>query len=414
MFHQKVQSKISNANLILREVNIERSRGVYYKAMIISHITLKNWRNFQSVEVDLRNRVFLVGPNASGKSNFLDALRFLRDLAKEGGGLQKAIRDRGGLSKIRCLYARRYPVVEIEIHLSENESKEPIWKYSIGIKQRKGGQNQPYLTYESVWKNNEILISRPNNADKKDELRLTQTYLEQINANAEFREIHKFLESTLYLHLVPQLLRHPDAFSGPGIQGDPFGRNFLERVIKTPERTRRSRLRKIEDALRIAVPQLKQLTDVKDKMGIPHLEAVYEHWRPNAGKQREDQFSDGTLRLIGLLWSLLESDSLLLLEEPELSLNAGITAKLPSLIYRLQKAKKRQVMLSTHSADLLSDEGIGGEEVLLMTPTAEGTKVEVASTIREINDLLDGGLSIADAALPRATPSQVDQLSLLQ
>jgi predicted ATPase len=216
------------------------------------------------------------------------------------------------------------------------------------------------------------------------------------------------------LHLVPQLLRYPEAFNGPGIQGHPFGRNFLERVIKTPEKTRRSRLKRIEDALRIAVPQLKQLIDVKDEMGIPHLEAVYEHWRPGAGKQREDQFSDGTLRLIGLLWSLLESNSLLLLEEPELSLNSGINAKLPSLIYRLQKAKKRQVMLSTHSADLLSDRGIGGEEVLLMTPTAEGTKVEVASSIQEIKLLLEGGLNIADAALPRATPAQVDRLNLIR
>jgi predicted ATPase len=300
------------------------------------------------------------------------------------------------------------------VHLSENELEPPAWKYGIGIKQRKGGQNEPILSYERVWKGEEQLINRPNDEDVKDTLRLTQTYLEQINANAKFREIQKFIESILYLHLVPQLLRYPEAFSGPGIQGDPFGRNFLERVIKTPEKTRRSRLKKIEDALRIAVPQLKQLTDVKDEMGIPHLEAVYEHWRPGAGKQREDQFSDGTLRLIGLLWSLLESNSLLLLEEPELSLNAAISAKLPSLIYRLQKTKKRQVMLSTHSADLLSDEGIGGEELLLMTPTAEGTKVAQASSIQEIKILLDGGLTVADAALPRATPAQIDRLSLLK
>ena len=61
--------------------------------MIISHIFLKNWRNFRTVEVDLAERTFLVGPNAAGKSNFLDALRFLRDLAKPGGGLQKAARS---------------------------------------------------------------------------------------------------------------------------------------------------------------------------------------------------------------------------------------------------------------------------------------------------------------------------------
>ncbi len=54
--------------------------------MIVSHITLKNWYDFQSVDVDLSNRVFLVGPNASGKSNFLDVFRFMRDIAKLGGG----------------------------------------------------------------------------------------------------------------------------------------------------------------------------------------------------------------------------------------------------------------------------------------------------------------------------------------
>lgn len=382
--------------------------------MIISHILLRNWRNFRSVDVDLRDRTFLVGPNASGKSNFLDSLRFLRDLAKPGGGLQKAVSDRGGVSKIRCLSARQNPKIEISISLSDTINQKANWKYEIGITQQTRGYRQPILAYERVWKEERKIVERPNIDDKKDELRLTQTYLEQVNANADFREIVKFLESILYLHLIPQLVRHPEAFGLPGLSEDPFGRTFLERVAKTPEKTRRSRLTKIETALRFAVPQLKNLIDTKDEMGVPHLEAVYEHWRPGAGKQREDQFSDGTLRLIGLLWSLLETDSLLLLEEPELSLNAGIVSKLPSLIYRLQRSKKRQVIISTHSADILSDRGIGGEEVLLMTPTAEGTKVESASSIEEIKLLLEGGLSIADAALPHTVPPEIEQLTLFK
>ncbi|MEB3884802.1 AAA family ATPase [Lyngbya sp. CCY1209] len=375
--------------------------------MIISHIILKNWRNFRLVDVDLRDRIFVVGPNACGKSNFLDAFRFLRDLAKPGGGLQKAVSDRGGVSKIRSLSARQNPNVEIEIHLSESNGESPIWKYSLGVKIKKGGKNQPVISHETVWRKGETILDRPNSDDLQDELRLTQTYLEQINSNAEFREISNFFESILYLHLIPQLVRHPEAFAMPGLSEDPFGRTFLERVAKTPEKTRKSRLRKIEDALRFAVPQLKNLTDTKDEMGVPHLEAIYEHWRPNAGKQREDQFSDGTLRLIGLLWSLLESDSLLLLEEPELSLNAAIVSKLPALIHRLQKPKKRQVILSTHSADLLSDRGIGGEEVLLMIPTPEGTEVKLVSRIEDIKILLEGGLSIADATLPHTVPSGI-------
>jgi predicted ATPase len=380
--------------------------------MFISHIILKNWRNFLSVDVELGDRVFIVGPNACGKSNFLDVFRFLRDIAKPGGGLQTAVKERGGISKIRCLSVRQNLKIEIEVHLSDYSSHQPIWKYAIGITQQTRGYRQPILAYERVWKGNEIIVDRPDIDDEKDELRRTQTHLEQISANANFREIAKFFESVLYLHLVPQLLRYPEVFSGPGISEDPFGRSFLERITKTPEKTRKSRLTKIENALRSAVPQLKHLTDIKDEMGVPHLEAVYEHWRPQAGKQREDQFSDGTLRLIGLLWSLLESDSLLLLEEPELSLNAAIVQKLPSLMYRIQRQKKRQIILTTHSADLLEDKGIGGEEILLLTPSLEGTKVTTASSIDNVRDLLEGGLSIAEAVLPLTKPSEINQLEI--
>jgi len=381
--------------------------------MIISRLVLKNWRNFRSADITFTDRVFVIGPNASGKSNLLDVFRFLRDIAKPGGGLQQAILQRGGLSKVRCLAARKEPDVEIEVELSE-DGDTPTWRYGIGVTQQVRGYRQPILRFEKIWKGATLIRERPNEEDDVDKLRLTQTHLEQINSNADFREIGRFFESIRYLHLVPQLLRHPEAFQGPTIPDDPYGRNFLEMVVKTPEKTRRSRLKKIEAALREAVPQLKGLTDTKDETGIPHLEATYTHWRPNAGRQREDQFSDGTLRLIGLFWSLLEGEAPLLLEEPELSLHAGIVAKLPALFYRLQKKKKRQIFVSTHSGDMLSQQSIGGEEVIILRPDKEGTAVEVASSIDEVRTLLDAGLSIADAVLPRTIPANLGQLELFE
>ncbi|MDO8636689.1 MAG: AAA family ATPase [Dehalococcoidia bacterium] len=382
--------------------------------MIISRVILKNWRNFKNVNVSLGNRVFIIGPNASGKSNFLDVFKFLRDIVKQGGGLQKAISDRGGVSKIRCLAARQDPDIGIEVHLSESPGQNPIWKYAIGIKQQGTGRHLPYLGYERVWDSDKLILERPNSSDKKDDKLLSQTHLEQITANNKFRDISTFLESVKYLHLVPQLLRYPNAFSGPGIPEDPFGRNFLERVAKTPEKTRQSRLNKIESALRIAVPQLKNLIETKDEMGIPHLEVTYEHWRAKGAKQREDQFSDGTLRLLGLLWSLLESDSLLLLEEPELSLNREIVRQLPGLIYRLQRQKKRQIILSTHNEDLLSDKGIALQEILILTPSTEGTEIKAASSIPEFIKLLAGGLTVAEVVMPKAVPEQAHQLALVK
>ena len=71
--------------------------------MFVTRLILKNWRNFRSVDVELGLRVFVAGPNASGKSILLDVFTFLKDVAKPSGGLQNAVTERGGISKLRCL-----------------------------------------------------------------------------------------------------------------------------------------------------------------------------------------------------------------------------------------------------------------------------------------------------------------------
>lgn len=384
--------------------------------MYISTLVLKNWRNFRSVNIAMSERMFVVGPNASGKSNLLDALRFLRDIAKpEGGGLQKAIRDRGGLSKVRCLAARKETDIRIEITLDDIGSPQMQWRYMLAIKQQPRGERLPFVSHESVDLNGVNVFTRPDAEDKSDELRLTQTFLEQINTNSQFREIAKFLQSITYLHLVPQLLRYADAFQGKRLEDDPFGQGMLESIARTPENVRRGRLKRLEDALRVAVPQMKRLQFIRDEhTGKPHLEALSAHWRPNAGWQREDQFSDGTLRLIGLLWCLLERDSLLLLEEPELSLNASIVQKLAPLIARTQRQRRRQIILSTHSADLLVDRGIAPSEIVLLVPSSEGTDAQVAANHREVSLLMEKGMSPGEAVLPLNRPSEIEQLALFE
>jgi predicted ATPase len=113
--------------------------------VIISKIELKNWRNFENVEVDLMDRVFVVGPNAAGKSNFLGVFKFLRDVALPRGGLQEAINQRGGIPKIRCLSARRETEVGITVELKNPGAEKFSWRYSIGIKLEQRGTREPYL-----------------------------------------------------------------------------------------------------------------------------------------------------------------------------------------------------------------------------------------------------------------------------
>ncbi len=384
--------------------------------MFVSHLKVRNWRNFPQIDIDLQQRQFAVGPNASGKTNLMDVFRFLRDIAKiEGGGLQKAVADRGGMTKIRNLAARRDPDIAIEVRFTDFESGLETWRYELGLKQQARGNRHTLVTYERVYRHEETILDRPNEDDQEDIVRLTQTYLEQIAANRAFRDIAAFIQRVSYHHLVPPLLRHTDLIRGRTIEGDPYGQDFLEKIAREHERTRRARLSRIEQVLKLAVPRLEQLEFIRDsETGRPHLQALYAHWRPRAGIQREDQFSDGTLRLIGMLWALLEGDGLLLLEEPELGLHTGIVNQLAPLIQRMQRHAGRQVLISTHSAALLSDDDIAPDEVLLLRPVPEGTEAEVAVDVRDALLLLERDVTAAPMAFERAHVDNLDQLKLFE
>ena len=374
----------------------------------ITRLQLQNWRNFQSVDIELSRRAFFVGPNAAGKSNLLDAIRFLRDIVTVGGGFQAAVARRGGVSSIRCLAARKHPGIEIKVSVGTNEHPDH-WVYQLAFTQ--DNNRNAIVKHEVVFRDGVQILSRPDDKDETDDYRLRQTHAEQISANQGFRELVAFFMSIKYLHLVPQLIREPER--SVGRTDDPFGGDFLEIIASVPQKTRDARLRKILDALKVAVPQLNDLSLERDKAkGFWHLKARYGHWRPQGAWQTEESFSDGTLRLLGLLWSILEPGGPLLIEEPEIYLHPGVVRQIPLMFARMQRKGGRQVLVTTHSEALLSDEGIGLDEVHLIKPEPEGSTVTTAKDIEDVRDLLMGGVTLGEAILPKAQPKRVNQLSL--
>ncbi len=379
--------------------------------MYISEVKIENWKNFKSLEASLGYRTFLIGPNASGKSNFLDIFRFLRDISITGGGLQTAVdSQRGGVSAIRCLSARQHSNIVIDLEMKE-DGPEDVWRYRLSFNQ--DNNRKPTIKQERVIHNGTIIIDRPDAADNADSVRLTETALEQTSANKEFRQIVQFFQSVSYQHLLPQVVRDPVGFSPGKIDNDPFGRDFLQRVEATPARSRDSRLNKILIALKVAVPQLDDLKAQRDGFGVPHLVGLYKHWRPNASRQNESQFSDGTLRLFGLLWTLFEGNGPLLMEEPELSLHPEIVRHLPQMIERISRERKikRQIIISTHSVQMLSDGGVDASEVLRLEPSDDGTKIKAIDDNER--ELLKTGLTIAEVILPNSGPVNSNQLGLV-
>jgi predicted ATPase len=350
--------------------------------------------------------MFIVGPNAAGKSNLLDSFRFLSDVVTVGGGFQSAVARRGGVSMLRSLAARRYPGISVSVDLGTDDNP-AVWTYEVTFGQ--DNQRRPLILNERVLHRGEVLLDRPDEEDESDVERLRQTHLEQVNVNKPFRDVADFFATIRYMHIVPQLVREPDR--SVGRVNDPFGGDFLEQIARTNKRTREARLKRIAEALKLAVPQLEALELQTDVKGVPHLRGKYRHWRKNGAWQSEVHFSDGTLRLMGLLWSVTEGQGPLLLEEPELSLHPEVVRHVPQMFAQVQRRTGRQILISSHSVEMFADEGIGLDEVLILSPAEEGTSVSVGVDVDQVVQMREAGIDLPEILTALTAPSGAAQLS---
>lgn len=377
--------------------------------MRITRLEVSNWRNFKSVDIPMRGRLVIVGPNAAGKSNFLDIFRFLADIAADGG-LASAIERRGGFSKVRSLFARSFKGGRIVIRVSL-EDENDTWVYELSVKSESRGKHRPVVDAEVVTRNGEEVFRRPDSKDQEDPERLTQTYLEQIVANRDFRPLAEYFGSAGYSHLVPQVIRDPSRHGGAA--KDPFGSDFIAQMNSEIPQRKKAWMKRVQRALQSAVPEFETLEIIVDSAGRPHLQAGYRNWRANPTKHSETDFSDGTLRLIGILWTIISrptKSGVLLLEEPELSLNAAIVGKLPTVFASAQRERDMQIVISTHSPEILHDEGLHADEIVVLRVTDDGTHAELLSNIPEVEGLLEADLDKSEIVQSLVNPPDLHGL----
>ena len=132
--------------------------------MRFTHIRLQNWRNFKNAEVDLSSRAFFVGPNAAGKSNLLDAFRFLRDVSI--GGLAAAVDARGGISSLRCVQATSNTDIGIAVEMGTDPGPN-LWSYALKFNRHKT-LKVPTVVSEEVSRGGEPVLKRPKDRDNSD------------------------------------------------------------------------------------------------------------------------------------------------------------------------------------------------------------------------------------------------------
>lgn len=376
---------------------------------MITRVHLSNWKNFRSVDLRLGPRVFIVGPNAAGKTNFLDALRFLRDIAAPEGSLVAAVKERRGLTHMRSLHARSNSNVIIEVEVLLSDDRQP-WTYQLELSGSESTKKPIRIERERITHGSTILVDRPDAKDTDDRL-LTQTHLQQITQSLRFRPLADALSSIVHVHVVPQLVRTPARSDEPSPR-DASGSDFIDQLAQLSPSQQKRVLKRIQKILRIAVPRFSELQVNRDKLGRPHLEAKYEHWRPQGGWQNEQEFSDGTLRLIGLLWAIDQGTAPLILEEPELSLHREVIRQLPRLITQAADRSHRQVIVATHAEEMLADRGIDPSEIILLEPSSDGTKATVASDRPDIVRAARARVPLGRMISGLTKPPKIEQLTL--
>src|SRR3954463_6629183 len=82
------------------------------KPPFLRRVRIRGYKSIAFCDVTLEPLTILVGRNASGKSNFLDALAFLQEAMESG--VVEALQKRGG---IRGLLCRSVPTDSIELEL---------------------------------------------------------------------------------------------------------------------------------------------------------------------------------------------------------------------------------------------------------------------------------------------------------
>lgn len=365
------------------------------QSLRFTRVLLRNWRSFARGYAELGRRVFVAGPASAGKSNFLDAFRFLGELAAASIGLQEAVRRRGGVRRLRCLAARKESQLGLLVHAGT--SAQPLeWEYEIEI--GSDAQGRPVVQREHLRRRRETISERPDPIDAADKERLYHSILESGMAPPAVREFAAFAARTRLLNPVPALIRE----AGGRESSSEVCAGILEAMAALPDRSRRARLKAILSELQAVTPLLSKLESHRDGRGRAHLRARFEHWRAHGAWLSEAQLSDGILRLIGILWEVLSGTGTLLLEEPEAGLHDPYVRQIPQILNRTARRTGRQILIATHAAALLEGPSVAPSEVLLVYADCEGSTLRPATSLAEASELLRHGL-------PSPSSSQWDE-----
>ena len=348
---------------------------------LINRTRLQNYKSIAACSVDLKPLTILVGPNGAGKSNFLDGLRFTAESLRHS--LDHALRERGGIDEVR----RRADLADsFAIRIDLQVTGAAGWYgFEIG-----GAGKGRYVVRreECVVRSDDpercgffrvrdgdavtSSISHPPPSPGTDRL-----YLLPASAYRPFRPMYDALAGMGFYNLDPERIRELQA-PDSGDLLERSGRNIASVLDRIRSRSPANAAR-IDEYLSAIVPGV---AGVETKSLGPRLTVEFREQSPGGAPRRflASGMSDGTLHVLGVLVALFQRANgaggppgLIGIEEPETALHPAAAGALTDI---LQEASEHvQVIVTSHSADLLDRDTIAEESIVAVTAERGETRI---------------------------------------
>jgi predicted ATPase len=338
----------------------------------IRRITIRNYKSIAACKVDLAQLMFLVGPNGSGKSNFLEAFRFVAEALRTS--LDHALRDRGTIKEVRRRSGGHPNHFALRFDFVLPSGQRGYYSFRVGARPAGGyavqteecqiygaealGQNHHYRVQSGNVTSSTV---SPMPAALSDRL-----YLVAASGVPEFRPVFDALSRIEVYNLNPRqiaAMQKPDP--GDILRRD--GSNAAS-VLQTFSEDARSLVKRNLSRIVPTVTDAEAKT-LGSQETIEFRQTVkgQEHpWRFLA-----EAMSDGTLRAFGILLAVFQASSkrpniatplLIGLEEPEMALHPAAASVLLAALR--EGARNCQVLVTSHSPDLLDNEDISSDSLL--------------------------------------------------
>ena len=355
----------------------------------ITRVALTNYKSIAACDVQLRSLIFLVGPNGAGKSNFLDSLRFVADALNSS--LDHAIRNRGGSDDIHCRSGGHPNHFSIRLdfilpegfgHYAFRIGALPRGRYEVQTEECVF-QSAQFPTQEEYFhvKNGTVIETSVEvvPAAAKDRL-----YLVNASGLKEFRPVYEAFSRMGFYSLNLDKIKDVQA-PDPGDLLTRDGSN-LASVFKQLSPSVKER---IKEYLAAIVPSVDKIEARKygPKEGLVFTQKVAKAKDPR--RFLANSMSDGTLRALGILVALFQRNNnpkkrvlLVGIEEPEGALHPAAAGVLLDALR--EAAGQTQIIISSHSPDLLDDKELDPESILA---------VEARDGITVIADIDEAGRS---------------------